>query len=174
MVGAVALLVVIVLVFAGVTRSCSFAPAGPSVDPGAGPTVDAPAQLRVLAGAVPFPVRVPALPPDWRANSAGTEQVGGARAVRVGYLTPSGRFLRLVQSNADEPALLATEAQGTPIASGPVVVSGTTWVSYADDDNREPIRVATLDGVRLLITGSGSDDDFRTLAAAATAGEVLP
>jgi hypothetical protein len=176
MVGAVAVLVVIVLVFAGVTRSCSFAPVGPSVDPAAGPTVDAPAQLRLLARTTPFPLRVPALPPDWRANSAGTEQVGaaGGRAVRVGYLAPGGRFLRLVQSDADEVALLATEAQGTPVASGPIVVSGTTWVTYADDDNREPIRVATLDGVRLLITGSGSDDDFRTLAAAATAGEVLP
>ena len=68
MVGAVAVLVVIVLVFAGATRSCSFAPGGPSVDPGAGPTVDAPAQLRVLAGAMPCPLRVPALPPDWRAK----------------------------------------------------------------------------------------------------------
>jgi hypothetical protein len=175
MVGAVAVLVVIVLVFAGATRSCSFAPGGPSVDPAAGPTVDAPAQLRVLAGVVPFPVRVPALPPDWRANSVGTEQVGdaGDRAVRVGYLTPTGRFLRLVQSTADEPTLLAAEAQGTPVASGPVIVSGTTWVVYAGD-NREAIRVATLDGVRLLITGSGSDDDFRTLAAATTGGQALP
>jgi hypothetical protein len=175
MVGAVAVLVVIVLVFAGATRSCSFAPGGPSVDPGAGPTVDAPAQLRVLAGAMPFPLRVPALPPGWRANSASTEQVGdtGSRAVRVGYLTPGGRFLRLVQSNADEAALLATEAQGTPVASGPVVVGGTTWVTYTAG-NREPIRIASLDGVRLLITGSGSDDDFRTLAAAASGGEVLP
>ena len=175
MVGAVVVLAAIVLVFAGVTRSCSFAPGGPSVDPGAGPTVDAPAQLRVIAGAMPFAVRVPELPPGWRANSVSTEQVGtaGDRAVRTGYLSPEGRFLRLVQSDADEAPLLATEADGTPVASGPVVVNGTTWVAYTDD-TREPIRIAELDGVRLLITGSGDDDDFRTLAAAATAGEVLP
>jgi hypothetical protein len=174
MVGAVAVLVAIVLVFAGVTRSCSFAPGGPGVDPGAGPTVDAPAQLRVLAGAMPFPLRVPELPPGWRANAVSTEKIGdaGARAVRAGYLTPEGRFLRLVQSDADEAALLATEAEGMPVAAGPVPVDGTTWVTYADD-TREPIRIATLDGVRLLITGSGSDDDFRTLAAAATGGRVL-
>jgi hypothetical protein len=35
-------------------------------------------------------------------------------------------------------------------------------------------QIGALDGVRLLITGSGSDTDFRTIAAAATAGEVLP
>ena len=175
MVGAVVVLVAIVLVFAGVTRSCSFAPGGPSVDPAAGPTADAPAQLRVLAGAMPFPLRVPALPQGWRANSVSTERVGAAgdRAVRVGYLTPDGRFLRLVQSGADEAALLATEAEGTPVASGPVAVNGTTWVTYTDG-TREPIRIAALDGVRLLITGSGTDDEFRTLAAAATGADVLP
>ena len=74
--------------------------------------------------------------------------------MRTGYLTSDGRYLRLVQSDADEAALLATEAEGAPVASGPVVVSGTTWVSYTDD-TREPIRIAALDGVRLLITGSG-------------------
>jgi Protein of unknown function (DUF4245) len=52
-----------------------------------------------------------------------------------------------------------------------VVVGGVTWVAYTDD-TREPIRVAALDGVRLLITGSGTDDEFRTLASAATGGAV--
>lgn len=175
MVGAVVVLVAIVLVFAGATRSCSFAPGGPSVDPAAGPTVDAPAQLRVLAGAMPFPLRVPAPPDGWRATTVDTARIGAAdaRAVRSGYLTPDGRYLRLVQSDADEAALLASEAEGAPVASGPVVVNGTTWVSYTDD-TRESIRIATIDGVRLLITGSGVDDDFRTLAAAAADGEVLP
>lgn len=175
MAGAVIVLVAIVLVFAGVTRSCSFAPAGPSVDPGAGPTVDAPAQLRVLAGSMPFPLRVPVPPPDWRATTVDTARVGaaGARAVRTGYLTAEGHYLRLVQSDADETALLATEAEGAPVAVGPVAVGGTTWVSYTDG-TREPIRIAALDGVRLLITGSGTDEEFRTLAAAATGGDVLP
>jgi hypothetical protein len=175
MVGAVFVLVAIVLVFAGVTRSCSFAPGGPSVDAASGPTVDAPAQLRVLAGSMAFPLRVPALPDGWRATNVDTARVGtgDARAVRAGYLTPAGHYLRLVQSDADEAALLATEAEGTPVASGPVDVAGAVWVSYTDD-TREPIRIAALDGVRLLITGSGTDDEFRTLAAAATGGEVLP
>ena len=175
MVGAVAVLVAVVLLFAGMTRSCAFAPGGPSADPAAGPSVDAPAQLRVLAGSMPFPLRVPAPPAGWRATTVDTARVGenGARAVRTGYLTPDGHYLRLVQSDADELALLATEAQGTPVAAGPIVVNATTWVSYTDD-TREPIRIAALDGVRLLITGSGTDGEFRTLAAAATGGEVLP
>ena len=53
-----------------------------------------------------------------------------------------------------------------------MVVSSVTWVTYADG-TREPIRIATLD-VRLLVTGSGNDDEFRTLATATTSGDVLP
>lgn len=173
--GAVGLLVIVVLVLGGLTRGCSFAPAGPTVDPGAGPSVDAPGQLRALAGSTPFALRVPSVPADWRANAVGTVRVGPAahRAVRTGYVTPAGRYLRVVQSDADEAELVAEEARGTPVASGPVDVAGTSWVTYGDD-TPEPIRVAQLDGVRLLITGSGDDAEFRTLAAGTTGGAVLP
>ena len=172
--GAVGLLVVVVLVLGGLTRGCSFAPTGPTVDPGAGPTVDAPGQLRALAGSTPFALRVPAVPADWRANAVGVVQVGKAsrRAVRAGYVLPSGRYLRVVQSDADEAALVVEEAKGTPVASGPVDVAGTSWVTYTDG-TPEPIRIAQVDGVRLLITGSGDDAEFRTLAAGTTGAPVL-
>jgi Protein of unknown function (DUF4245) len=173
--GAIAVLVVIVLVVAGVSRSCSFAPGGPTVDPATAPRVDAAAQLRALASSTSFPLRVPAVPAEWRANSVDAVRVGstGNRAVRTGYLTPAGRYLRVVQSDADEAALLTLEAQGTPVASGAIDVAGRTWVTYADG-TREPIRIAEVDGVRMLITGSGAEDEFRTLAEATTGGAILP
>jgi hypothetical protein len=196
--GAVALLVVVVLVVGGLTRGCTFSPGGPTVDPSAGPTVDAPAQLRALARGTPFALRVPAVPADWRANAVGVVRVAPAdnRAVRTGYITPAGRYLRVTQSDAGEVELVAAEAdgrgasrqageersepgsppavgegRGTP-ASGAVEVAGTTWVTY--EGAREPIRVADVDGVRLAITGSGDDAEFRTLAEATTRGAVLP
>jgi hypothetical protein len=173
--GAVALLVAVVLVVGGLTRGCSFSPGGPTVDPAAGPTVDAPAQLRALAPGTAFALRVPAVPADWRANAVGVVRVGpaGNRAVRTGYITPPGRYLRVSQSDAGEAELVGEEAEGTPTASGAVEVAGTTWVTYGDD-TRELIRVAEVDGVRLLITGSGNEEEFRTLAAATTGGAVLP
>jgi Protein of unknown function (DUF4245) len=173
--GAVLMLVAIVLVVGGLTRGCTFAPGGPTVDPSAGPTVDAPMQLRLLAKNTPFPLRVPAVPADWRANSVAAERVGPAddRAVRTGYLTPAGHFLRLVQSDTAEETLLAAQARGTPVGAGAAEVAGTSWVTYTDD-SREPIRIAQLDGVRLLVTGSGTEEEFRTLAAATTAGDVAP
>jgi hypothetical protein len=173
--GAIGLLVVAVLVIGGLTRGCSFAPGGPTSDPSAGPTVDAPTALRTLAGKTPFALRVPAVPADWRANAVGTSRIGVASrlAVSTGYVTPAGRYLRVVQSDAAEPDLLAGEARGTPVGSGAVDVDGTRWVTYTDD-TREPIRIADVDGVRLLITGDGDDAEFRTLATATAGAAVLP
>jgi Protein of unknown function (DUF4245) len=173
--GAVGLLVVAVLVFGGLTRGCSFAPGGPTRDASAGPTVDAPTALRTLAASTPFALRVPGVPADWRANAVSTERVGtgGRRAVSTGYVTPAGRYLRVVQSDAAEAELLPTEARGTPVGSGAVDVDGTRWVIYTDD-TREAIRIADVDGVRLLITGDGDDAEFRTLAAATAGAAPLP
>ena len=87
-------------------------------------------------------------------------------------MTPAGRYLRVVQSDAGEAELVAEEAKGPPVASGAVEVAGTSWVTYGDG-TREAIRVAQVDGVRLLITGSGDDAEFRTLASGTVGGEVL-
>jgi hypothetical protein len=178
--GALGVLVLVVLVMGGLTRACTFSPGGPTVDASRLPVVDAPAELRRLAPGVPFPVRIPAVPADWRSNSVDVDALdGGARAIRTGYLTGEGRYLRLLQTDATEEALLATEAgaQAAP-ASGVVEVGGTRWVAYAGE-RAEPIWIAEITApdapaVRMLITGSGSEADFRTLAAAGATGEVVP
>ena len=176
MVVAMAVLVAVVLLVAGVSQSCTFAPGGPTVDASRLPVVDAPAQLRALR--VPFAVRIPAVPPDWRSNSVDQDLVAGVRAVRTGYITPAGRFLRLWQSDAPEPALLALEAGAEPVpATGAVDVGGQRWVAYGAADD-EPIWIAEVPTpgtapLRLLITGSGDEDEFRALAGGALAGELL-
>ena len=178
MAGALVVLVLLVLAAGGLTRSCTFAPGGPTVDSSRLPVVDAPAELARLAPEVPFPVRVPAVPPDWRANAVDRAPVGEAgRSVRVGYLTPDGRYLRLQQSDAAEEALLLAEAgQDAGAARGVVDVDGQRWVAYTGQ-REEQIWITEVTGepaVRLLVTGSGSEADFRTLAAAAVTAEALP
>lgn len=179
MIVAIGVLVLVVLVIGGVTRGCAFAPGGPSVDPSALPVVDAPAELRALAGDVPFALRVPAVPPGWRSNAVDQDRVDPAdpasgRVVRTGYLTPEGRYLRLVQSDGTEEALLVSEAgAGGAPARGTTDVGGLAFVVYGAEDD-EPIWIGELDGVRLLITGSGSEQDFQALAGGVLTGEVLP
>jgi hypothetical protein len=171
-----AVLLVIVAVGGGV-RSCSFAPGGPTIDSSTAPTVDAPAQLADFARASEFPLRVPAVPQGWRSNSTDRSPVeGGGTAVRVGYLTPEGKYLRLVQSDGAEEALVATEAGGPLAGTGVTDAAGLHWVTYQKAGG-EPFRVATAPDdpqVRWLVTGSGTDADFDGLARATVAGQILP
>lgn len=176
---ALAVLVPVILLLGGLTRACSFSPGGPTVDPSRLPVVDVPAELGPIARTVPFPVRVPDVPEGWRANNVDQDRVGAdgdtdaRRAVRVGYLTPQGRYLRIVQSDADEAGLLGTETGPEPVpGTGVREVAGLRWVVYARE-GAEPIWIAEVPGdapSRALITGSGSDDDFAALAAALAAG----
>ena len=174
MVVAIGVLIVIAVLF---TRSCSFSPGGPSVSPDSAPTVDSVAALQAAAPRTPFALHVPALPAGWRANSSEESPIdGGGRAVRVGYLTAAGNYIGLVQSDAAEEALVATENGGPLAASGSVQAAGLTWVVYKRA-NGESIWVATEPGQPqslLLLTGSAAEPDFRTLAQAAVDGERLP
>jgi hypothetical protein len=177
---ALGILAVIILVIAGTTGSCSFSPGGPTVDDSKLPIVDAPGELGTIARTTPFPVRVPAAPAGWRSNSVDQDRVPALdgspdanRSVRVGYLTPQDNYLRLVQTDAPEEALLATEAGKQPaLGSGAKDIAGLHWVVYSRDGG-EPIWIATLPGdtpTRALITGSGTDDDFTALATGLAAG----
>ena len=176
MAGAVGVLVVLALVVAGLGRACTFAPGGPQVDQSATPTIDAPADLARFAKEVPFPVRVPAVPAGWRANSSGIDRVGGdstARVVRVGYLTAEHRFVRLLQGDVPEEQMLRVQTGTKAVgAVGPVDVAGTRWVVYGGQGRDEPIWIADTGGARYLITGSADEPDFRALAQAVQTGQV--
>ena len=99
--------------------------------------------------------------------------------MRTGFVTPEGRYLRLLQSDAAEDVLLAVETGAEVVpARGTVDVGGQRWVVYGERP-REPIWIAEVattgaEPVRLLVTGSGDEDDYRTLAGAAVTGELLP
>jgi hypothetical protein len=173
MVGAMAVLLVIIAVIVAVTRGCSFDPGAPAADRSTAPSVDVSAKLHEAAAAVDFPVRQPSMPRSWHANSSSTSPVGaGDRAsevVRVGWLTPAGRYVQLSQSGAALPDVLASETGlqsiAKPVPTGSVSVDGVSWSTYPSRRD-ESAWAATLDGVVVLVTGSGSDDEFRELAAA--------
>jgi hypothetical protein len=175
MIGALVVLALVVLAAGGLSRSCTFAPTGPTVDAARLPSPDVAAELRRLATDSTFPLRVPAVPQGWRANAVDrTSLPEGGREVRVGYLTEEGRYLRLQQGDATEEAMLRAESGGAvATAQGAVDVEGRQWVTYTGERD-EQIWITDVDGVRLLVTGSGSEADFRTLAVAAVRGEVVP
>jgi hypothetical protein len=166
MIAAVGVLLLVVLVLGFVSSGAGFTPAGPVADPSSVRVVDAPTQLRGLASTVAFAVKVPATPPGWRANSVGTDVVGGRKVIRVGYLTPTGTYVQLQQTDATEEDLLAAAAGARALpAQGAQDVAGVRWVVYGTRPG-EPVWIADGNGVRLAITGSGTDDEFATMAAA--------
>ncbi len=165
-------LAVIVLALTGLTRACSFSPTAPTVDRGAVQRIDVAQSAREASVAVPFALRAPAMPADWIAQSSDVRPVGGTRAFRLGWVTPDNAFVRLVQSDAPEDALVTSE-QGAPPALGPVEVGGRTWTTYRGVRG-EALWVTDVDGVRWVVTGDASPARFTQLATTALGSPVVP
>jgi hypothetical protein len=184
-------LVVGCIVLAGLVGMCSFQPGG--ANKGVVPSFDAAAALRADAQTLGFPVRLPRLPAGWQANSGArggiqdgrTDPATGQRldaaTSTVGYLSPTGMYLSLTQSNADEDRLVAS-IHSSAYPTGAVDVDGTHWVVYpgagGSGADAEPIWTTRLAGpagaTQIAITGAGSADQFRTLASATQSQPPLP
>jgi hypothetical protein len=178
----IAPLVIACIVLAGILGMCSFQPSGPGKGPA--PSYDAKAALQADANDLGIPIRLPQLPQGWQSNSGSRKGIDGgrtdpsgraARAVSstVGYLTPSGMYLALTQSNADEEKLLGS-IDPALAPTGAQDVNGVKWVVYegGDTDGKpaEPVWTTRLNGsggpAQIAITGAAGTDEYRTLAAA--------
>jgi hypothetical protein len=179
----IAPLVVACIVLAGVLGMCSFQPSGPGKGPA--PSYDARAALQADANALHIPIRLPQLPQGWQSNSGSRKGIDGgrtdpasgqpARAVSstVGYLTPSGMYLALTQSNADEDKLVSSISPDV-FPTGAQDVAGVKWVVYEggerDGKPIEPVWTTRLTGpggpAQIAVTGAAGTDEYRTLAAA--------
>ena len=176
------------ILLAGMVGMCSISPGG--TNRGTVPSYDAATALRADAATLGFPVRLPQLPAGWKPNSGGRGGIDGGRTDQgqklhaatstVGYLSPTGMYLSLTQSNADEDKLVGSIHSGM-YPTGTVDVSGTSWVVYQGADANgavEPVWTTRLGSpagpTQVAITGAGSPDEFRTLAAAVQSAQPLP
>jgi hypothetical protein len=187
----IAPLVIACIVLAGVLGMCSFAPNGPGKGPA--PSYDAPAALQADADDLKIPIRLPRLPEGWQSNSGSRKGIDGgrtdpssgqqARAVSstVGYLTPSGMYLSLTQSNADEDKLVAS-INADLYPTGTQDVDGVKWVVYegaaSDGKPAEPVWTTRLTGptgpAQIALTGAAGTDEYRMLAEATQTQSPLP
>jgi hypothetical protein len=183
----IAPLVLACIVLAGIVGMCSFAPGGTGRGPI--PSYDAVSALRADAQTLGFPVRLPRLPDGWQPNSGSrggipdgrTDPSTGQRlravTSTVGYISPTGMYLSLTQSNADEAKLVGS-IHPTMYPTGPVDVDGIRWIVYQGDNRVEPVWTTRLNSpagpAQVAITGAGDVDQFRTLAAATQSQPPLP
>ncbi len=187
-------LVVGCILLAGMVGMCSFQLG--RTHRGPIPSYNAAAALRADAKTLGFPIRLPQLPAGWTPNSgsrAGIEngrtdpatgQRRNAATSTVGFISPTGLYLSLTQSNADEDKLIGSihPGQTSMYPTGTVDVDGTNWVVYEGAEQRgaaaEPVWTTRLAGpggaTQIAITGAGSADQFRTLASATQSQPPLP
>ena len=184
-------LVVGCILLAGLVGMCSFQPGG--TNKGTIPSYDAAAALRADAAdaGVPDPAAAVARglaaqlrrPRRYRerANRSSTGQRLNAATSTVGYISPTGMYLSLTQSNADEDKLVGS-IHPSAYPTGTVDVAGTNWVIYRgagqSGADAEPVWTTRLAGpagaTQIAITGAGSTEQFRTLAAATQSQPPLP
>ena len=168
-------LVLACIVLAGLVGMCSFQASGPPSGPP--PAYDAAGALRADAAQLGFPVRLPQLPDGWHANSGRRGAIGDTRTSTVGYLAPTGMYVSLTQSNADEPKLIASFGNDL-YPTGAQNINGVTWVVYQGGEGTRPVWTTHLGGptgpAQIAITGAAGPDEFRTLAAATQSQAPLP
>jgi len=182
----IAPLVAACILLAVILGMSSFSPGEPG--PGPAPDFDAPAALHADADALRIPIRLPALPDAWHSNSGSRAGIDGgrtdpsgqpARAVSstVGYLAPSGMYLALTQSNANEEKLIGS-IDSDLVPTGTEDVNGVRWVVYGGNGDAEPVWTTRLNGptgpAQIAIQGAAGTDEYRTLAAAVQTQPPLP
>ncbi|MDH6464979.1 hypothetical protein M2302_005180 [Micromonospora sp. A200] len=129
------------------------------------PTViDAAPAYEQARAANAFPVSEPArLSSGWRTVSASYRTVEGGANLRVGYLTPEGRGVQLLQSNVPPEKLLPAEltAEGQP--QGPTDLGGRNWQRYTGRGNDQAL-VLLEPNRTILVIGDARENELRQLA----------
>lgn len=135
-------------------------------------TVDYAAAGEAAQQTVDDRLAVPILPDDWSANRAElvTGSADGVDRWEIGFLTPRGEYIGLVQGFDANATWLAAEVKNER-AEGSSRIGGLSWDRYdrravSDPGNLE-FALATIAGSSTIVLGGTADDaEFETLASA--------
>nr|WP_255468581.1 DUF4245 domain-containing protein [Corynebacterium sp. LK29] len=159
-----------VAVTIGFTGLCSFNPGKPENGPVR--EVDAAPFVNVEARRVDYPVRLPKVPEGWTSNSTRAGMAAGKQTTIIGYVTASGAFIQVTQTDA-EAGQLPDDGKNR-LRDGTTDVEGTTWTKYEPaEDNVRRVWVGDLGDSRAIIEGTANDEEFTQLAAALQKAEPI-
>ncbi|WP_328423542.1 DUF4245 family protein [Micromonospora sp. NBC_00389] len=129
-------------------------------------TVDPAPAIDQAQSANAFPVSRPqGLGSDWRTVSARYQTVEGGANLRIGYLTPEGRGVQLLQSSVPAERLLPAELTDQAQPQGPTELAGRTWQRYTARGNQQAL--VLLEPTRtVVVVGDARDNELRQLAGA--------
>jgi Protein of unknown function (DUF4245) len=118
------------------------------------------------ATSAPYAVTLPqGVEPQWRPTSARVS-VPGAQPFRwhIGYVTPSDEYAAAGQSNG-LPATYLKDERAAGETTQTVRAGGRTWDVVEREDGKRTSLVSTSRGVTTLVTGTGTLDELKVLAA---------
>jgi hypothetical protein len=131
--------------------------------------VDPASTVQLAAARAAYEVPVPAgLDDGYRTTSARTDAgnagQGDPVTLEIGYLTPSEEYAGFVVSDDRRSPPLAAVLDGAA-EQGTVELGGRSWTRWTTERD-ETALIREDDGVTIAVTGSASDDELETVAAA--------
>ncbi len=116
------------------------------------------------AKAAKFPVAPPRdLGSQWRSVSAAFQPSPGGGVLRIGYLTPKGGTVQLVESGEPMVTVLAREVGTTAQEVGEETINGVVWHRYEVREG-ELALVATAPNSAIAVVGRADLSELRLLA----------
>jgi len=130
------------------------------------PVVIDPAPTVAEARDAGFPVAEPAgLGAGWRPVSAVFRSDAEETTLRLGYLTPAGSGVQVVQGTVPVERLLTAELGDSARMEGTVDAGGIPWQRYAAGRLGHALVLLEADRT-ILVLGNATDAELRALAAA--------
>lgn len=137
------------------------------------PDVDVAQEASFVADEAPFPPVVPEPGEDWTANYA-RWNAGAAEGVpfwEIGYATPQGSFIGLVQTSLSNPTWLAQQTEALPVSAA-VEAGGVQWDVRVRDESRDQdaltVYTGEVNGSTVVLKGNAPGAELDHLATAVT------
>ncbi|MFZ2509971.1 MAG: DUF4245 domain-containing protein [Gordonia sp. (in: high G+C Gram-positive bacteria)] len=165
-------LLVICVIIAGIAGSCSWG-FGTDAAKQSIPSFDSGAAFTADARTLPFEIREPAVPAGWQSNSGTTTTVGNSLTSNVGWITESGNFVQLSQSQATEEGLVRNLGGDGVLGTGTAEAGGRTWITYANESEDRLVWITDLGNVRIGLLGRGDNPPLDVLATATLRAQPL-
>jgi hypothetical protein len=100
----------------------------------------------------------------WVPVSAAFRSADEGATLRVGYVTPDGEPVQVVQSTLPAGQVLANELMSRALPTGSIDVAGTEWLQYPGRAGERAL-VLHDDALTVIVVGSTTDTELAQLAA---------
>lgn len=167
--------VILIMMFAvvGVTGLCTINPEvkdNPAIK-----RVDARPFLELEARSTSAPLRMPQEPEGWMANMARRSNLGGSPAAVIGWVTDSDTFIHVAQTTLEyDKAVSGFDPHYRE--PGPKVPVANTEMEFFSGQSKDvkDFWAADLGDIRVLVSGTASEDDTKKIITALSEARPLP